>query len=293
MNLDEPYICIPGVPNFRDIGGYAITSEKNKQVRRNVIFRSAFPRQILDPKSGRAKNKIQLFNISHVFDLRSENEFLKSRVYDRRRWLWSATFRVSAPVFRPEDYNPHTLACQFKESGSGPEGFVQIFDKILESASHPENKARPFAQILELLSSKTNKPPAQPILIHCDLGTDRTAVICALILSLCGVSDLDVAKDYHQSGIELASHLKCNAVKLEEDPVFKSAGGTAADAKILVSTREDSMLCFLKYLREKHGSIKQCIKNHKLLDDDGISRLRKNMIVDAAKNHSIARAWDR
>lgn len=52
--------------------------------------------------------------------------------------------------------------------------------------------------------------------------------------------------------------------------------------------REDNMLRFLESLRKKHGSIEQCIKNHKLLDDEGISRLRNNMIVDAATNQSTA-----
>lgn len=48
------------------------------------------------------------------------------------------------------------------------------------------------------------------------------------------------------------------------------------------------MLRFLKSLREKHGSIEQCVIDHELLDGDGISRLRENMIVDAATNHSAA-----
>lgn len=52
--------------------------------------------------------------------------------------------------------------------------------------------------------------------------------------------------------------------------------------------REDNMLHFLKSLRKKHGSIEQCIKDHKLLDDEGISRLKNNMIVDAATNKSTA-----
>lgn len=48
------------------------------------------------------------------------------------------------------------------------------------------------------------------------------------------------------------------------------------------------MLRFLESLRKKHGSIEQCIKNHNLLDDEGISRLRETMIVDAATNQSTA-----
>ncbi len=33
-------------------------------------------------------------------------------------------------------------------------------------------------------------------MIHCSLGKDRTGVICALILSLCGVQDSIVAHEY-------------------------------------------------------------------------------------------------
>ncbi|KAM0464081.1 hypothetical protein ACHAO4_000808 [Trichoderma viride] len=237
MNVAEPYICIPGVPNFRDIGGYPLASDKNKQVRRNVVFRSALPRHILDDGSERAKNKLQTLGIGQVFDLRSENEFLEVRAYDWRQWLWSEMHRVSAPVFRPEEYNADLLADQYMESGCGPEGFAQTFNKILESASHPENKARPFAQILKLLSPESNQPPTQPMLIHCDLGMDRTAVICALILSLCGVSDEDVARDYHQSETELAAHLEKLAAEFKSHSVFKYVRGTADDAKILFSVR--------------------------------------------------------
>lgn len=75
------------------------------------------------------------------------------------------------------------------------------------------------------------------MLIHCDLGMDRTAVICALILSLCGVSDEDVAKDYHQSETELALHLEKLAAEFQSHTVFKCVRGTAGDAQALFSLR--------------------------------------------------------
>jgi protein tyrosine/serine phosphatase len=34
------------------------------------------------------------------------------------------------------------------------------------------------------------------MIIHCTAGKDRTGVICALILSICGVSDETVAYEY-------------------------------------------------------------------------------------------------
>lgn len=52
------------------------------------------------------------------------------------------------------------------------------------------------------------------------------------------------------------------------------------------------MLCFLKKLRQRHGSIEQCIIDYNLLRPDGIARLRRNMIVNGAKNHSIVgKSW--
>lgn len=38
--------------------------------------------------------------------------------------------------------------------------------------------------------------PSKPLIIHCTAGKDRTGVICALILSLCGVPDDSVAYEY-------------------------------------------------------------------------------------------------
>lgn len=147
MNVGEPYICIPGVPNFRDIGGYAIASEKNKQVRRNVVFRSSLPRHILDDGSERAKNKLKMLGISSIFDLRSENEFLDVRAYDKRGWLCSEIHRVSVPVFRPEEYNPDLLADQYMESGSGPE-VCQVHVTLLRR--HGSGGASLYSSILPI-----------------------------------------------------------------------------------------------------------------------------------------------
>ena len=46
--------------------------------------------------------------------------------------------------------------------------------------------------------------PSKPFIVHCTAGKDRTGVICALILSLCGVKDDVVAHEYSLTEIGLA-----------------------------------------------------------------------------------------
>ncbi|KAH6611013.1 tyrosine phosphatase, partial [Trichoderma cornu-damae] len=271
-----PYICIPGVANFRDIGGYPISSQPGKEIRRNTVFRSARPTLIMP----RGVAKLKMLAITHAFDLRSRQE-LTHKGYDTSKMIWLGTERVPAPVFRPEEYSPDSLAIQFADHSTSFEGFAEAFKEILFSGSHVQNAARPFAKILEHLSSDT---PPTPILIQCHLGKDRTGVICALILSLCGASDEVVAGEYSLTDVELAAHHGELVKQLLRNPAFK---GTPEDAKTMVSSRKENMLCFLKKLREKHGSIEQCILDYKLLQPEGIDRLRRNLIVDAAKNHSI------
>ncbi|KAH0491547.1 hypothetical protein TgHK011_002972 [Trichoderma gracile] len=285
-----PYICIPGVPNFRDIGGYPLLSHPTKRVRRNTVFRSGRPTLVLD----RGVKKLKMLAISHMYDLRSRQELTSAR-YDPATMLWDGiTERVSVPVFRPEEYEGDGgLVGRFDRFGTSVEGPLESLSQILLSATHPQNPCRPYARILQHLSSSSpsssSSHPPSPILIHCDLGQDRTAVICALVLSLCGVSDDLVAHEYSLTDVELACHHKSLADKLQGHPAFQ---GTREDAEALVLSRKENMLCFLKKLRQKHGSIGKCVINHDLLQADGIARLRRNMIVDAAKNHSIVAAWD-
>lgn len=73
---------------------------------------------------------------------------------------------------------------------------------ILRAASAPDNTQAPYASILAHLSSSTNTIP-EPILVHCTAGKDRTGVICALVLSLCGVADDVVAHEYALTALGL------------------------------------------------------------------------------------------
>lgn len=102
------------------------------------------------------------------------------------------------------------------------QGFAQVYVSMLAAATGPLNESRPYARILEHLAGDSSPPT--PVLIHCTAGKDRTGVICALILSLCGVEDEIVAHEYSLTNLglksrhlEIIAHLK-NEAAFKDDP---------------------------------------------------------------------------
>ena len=78
------------------------------------------------------------------------------------------------------------------------QGFVRAYTSILENA--PPS----YSLILRHLAYKAS----EPLIIHCTAGKDRTGVICALVLSLCGVDDAVIAEEYSLTEVGLSQEWK-------------------------------------------------------------------------------------
>ena len=77
--------------------------------------------------------------------------------------------------------------------------------------------------------------PQKPLIIHCTAGKDRTGVICALVLSLCGVDDEVVAHEYSLTETGLPSEWKTGVIKhLMENAALN---GNMAGALNMISAR--------------------------------------------------------
>ncbi|KAI2619262.1 tyrosine phosphatase [Hypoxylon sp. NC1633] len=283
-----PFVDIPGVLNFRDIGGYAVSSQPGKVIRRGLVFRSSEPSKITDDGISR----IQQLGIKHVYDLRSLPEITNTGVghYAPVKEL-EGSERIFAPVFLKEDYSPEAIAIRNQNYGSGPEGFIQAYMNILASASSPSNEARPFARILSHLAS--DEPT--PILAHCSAGKDRTGVICALVLSLCGVSDEDIALEYNLTDLGLKPLHGIIVASLMHDAAFRD---NPEGAKRMILAQKETMLGTLKMIRSRYGSVEKCVTTLGLLSVEGIDQLRRNLIVEVTerspglgKDESLEEGW--
>jgi len=77
--------------------------------------------------------------------------------------------------------------------------------------------------------------PEKPIIVHCTAGKDRTGVLCALILNLCGVADEVIAKEYELTELGLSEEWKEGVIEhLMENPVLR---GNPEGARNMISAR--------------------------------------------------------
>ncbi|KAL2020475.1 hypothetical protein VTK56DRAFT_8360 [Thermocarpiscus australiensis] len=269
-----PFIHIPGLDNLRDAGGYAIASQPGKMIRRGVLFRSADPSN-LDDEGVAALRRL---GITHVFNLRSVVEEAKSAGERPKARGWEGVTRVFAPVFLDKDYSPEALALRFRHYSDGPDGFVRAYGAILDAVAEPDHPYAPFSTILEHLASPT--APPSPLLVHCTAGKDRTGVLVAIILALCGLDDDTVAHEYSLTDLGLAAR-KDEIVRhlVRGEALF----GDRARAERMVSARRENMLGTLRLIRERYGSVESYVVDCLGVSRTSVERVRRNLVVDLAE----------
>ncbi|KAJ9132370.1 Tyrosine phosphatase [Pleurostoma richardsiae] len=271
-----PFTYIPGLPNFRDIGGYEIAGQPGRAVKRNLLFRSAEPSRVTE--EGIAT--LRQLGVTRIYDLRSRVEVDRdSRDGSSPISDWDGT-RVFAPVFLDDDYSPEALAQRFAHYASeDDQGFVRAYAQILEAASAEDHPFAPFRAVLSQLAS-ADAPP-QPLLIHCTAGKDRTGVLCALILSLCGVDDEAVAHEYSLTSLGLRERREELVAIVLRIPELKN---DRAAAERLIGSRKKDMLATLAMIRERYGSVEGYVTSRCGLSPSDVEQLRRNLLVDVGSD---------
>ncbi|KAK0723661.1 protein-tyrosine phosphatase-like protein [Apiosordaria backusii] len=275
-----PFLHAPGLENLRDAGGYPIENQKGKAIRKGILFRAADPTHL----NNEGVAVLQGLGITHIYDLRSLVELAKGREQPRE---WEGARRVHTPVFLDKDYSPEALALRFRNYSVGTEGFVKAYSTILSGAISPDNPYRPFRTILEHLASSPEPPT--PILIHCSAGKDRTGVIIALILSLCGVSDKVIAHEYSLTEIGLARRKESIVQRLTEPGAPHEGNRAAAEAQ--AGARKEYMLATLKYIKETYGSVEEYLLDRMGLSQETLDQIKKNLVVELAEGEETV-PWE-
>ncbi|NMO52647.1 tyrosine-protein phosphatase [Actinoplanes sp. TBRC 11911] len=229
--------------NFRDVGGY--TGLDGRTVRWRRLFRSDALHRLGEDDA----EEFAALGIRTVIDLRRPFEIEKyGRVADRYGL----------------DYHNLVLKHVDWEEVEHPDDVVHerwLADRYLNFA---EDGREALLGSLRVIAD----PDQAPVVVHCMAGKDRTGTVCALALSLLGVSDEDIAADYALTSPAME---RLTAYLLEKHPEAVQGNEHMYDSP------PGAMQLFLDDLRALHGSVEGFVKEIGVNDDE-IAAMRAHLL---------------
>ncbi|HEY5877360.1 MAG TPA: tyrosine-protein phosphatase [Nakamurella sp.] len=261
-------IVIAGLPNLRDIGGWA-TSDGGR-VRRGMAYRSVELGR-LGPDGVRS---LAALGIRTVYDLRTAAE------------------RSAEPDRTPDGVTdvPLDVLADMADASAAASLFALLADpaeaeKILGGGRAEALFVKSYRDIVSLPSALSayrrfflglTDPATRPALFHCTTGKDRTGWGAAALLMLLGVSDEDVQRDYLLTNDELLPALQ---------PIFDRFGAAGGDPELLrpvLGVREEYLATALDEVHSRWGDIDRYYDEGLGLDATVRRQLRDAFVEPAA-----------
>ena len=167
--------------NCRDLGGYGIEriegTEAGSITAWGRILRSDLPIRMEDSEV----ELLQSWNIRTIIDLRSDEE------------------RERTPCFFRDQKRFCYHAIPMAGNGGWPEREEDTPVQYLDMAADVSSMGAIFRAILEADGG---------VMVHCAAGKDRTGIVSALLLLLCGVYREDILTDYEVSHTYLRERVR-------------------------------------------------------------------------------------
>lgn len=237
---------MPGIQNFRDLGGYK--SATGKHVRWGKLYRSAQ----IDSLNCFAFRKLQNLGIKTILDLRSESELHNTPP------LQKGFNVVHIPINTGDmEHILHGIQ-QEKIKTDTIYHMVEAMNRELVAKYQKEYK-----EIFDILLDKNS----YPVVIHCSSGKGRTGIVSALILASLDVNADIIMEDYRLSNdyfnIPKASKYAYNL------PVNSQEAITT-----LFSAKEDFLNAAKDEIERKYGDVPTYLRKAIGLQSEDIHRLR-------------------
>jgi protein-tyrosine phosphatase len=165
-----------GVYNVRDLGG--MVTQDGRMLRKGMLFRASSLHRLTDEQAWSE------FGATTVFDLRYGSEL---DAFPLPAFIDSP---IHAPILPQQWYR-----ARGEISADPNEHLADVYNVMLDLG------ATTMRDIVELLA----QGEAFPAVFFCMAGKDRTGFVAAVLLSLLGVSDEDIADDFALSGDEVVA----------------------------------------------------------------------------------------
>lgn len=262
LPLDQTYerlLPLQGGSNFRDLGGYTTTD--NKQVKRGLLFRSGAMSQL----TSRDEAYLARFKFDTVMDLRSTDE----RELYPDYWAQNAKLNYLHVDYSMMDMMKNT-------AGTDPRQFRM--DEMYRGM--PLHLKPQLALYFDSLV-KGNAP----IVVHCSAGQDRTGIASALLLTALGVPREQIYKDYllsteyrrplvEMGDVDLAAAAKANAfaaMMLQ----YKGKTDMTKGNPLVMPDNTPFLQYALEEIDAKYGSVENFLDKEIGVSERDIRRLKK------------------
>ncbi|MGI6218557.1 MAG: tyrosine-protein phosphatase [Bacteroidaceae bacterium] len=171
-------IYMPGVQNFRDVGGYFTSS--GREVKWGKVYRS----DALDSIGKEGERILRGLGVKTVIDLRSPAE-----IHSPLKHM-EGVERINVPLIDREAFMLMDRVC------SGTLGLDSLRQMILRmNVKILEEHSKELQQVFEILENEDS----YPLVIECNSGKMRTGLVMALLLNALGVGHETVVQDYELS----------------------------------------------------------------------------------------------
>ncbi|OAL45686.1 putative tyrosine-protein phosphatase [Pyrenochaeta sp. DS3sAY3a] len=270
---EQPFYLIPGVSNFRDIGGWPISppsstaSSESSHVRRHLIFRGGDTTRIA-PQGIQALVDL---NVRTDFDLRSAQQIVKTGGY--KDMSGEGVRRVWAPVFGDEEYTEEKARERYELYAS--EDAADIVTAFIEILTSGATMMRTVMR--HLLDSYTSGEAPPALFMHCTTGNNRTGIFISLLLFLLHVPRDLIVREYTLSERGLAPTRHINVDRLLKKGAFQEHGPEEARRRCerMVGARAESMEALLDEVRRRWSGAEGYFRDIVGLRGEEIQRLRQ------------------